>query len=172
MGRRPSHSISEGSATSRIPCTVCAIAFIAVSVAARAADPLGLYIGGSLGEADVRSKDVPLTFAGIDLGWKVFVGARPISFAGIELAYANYGHANTRDQSESVLAIAHYGYENIVQNLWSTNFAYGSRAAMEVRTICTTRRIRAHQCEWGRSSSLVGRYFVEVLESSRSGKAQ
>jgi hypothetical protein len=93
MGRRPSHSISEGSATSRILCTVCAIACIAVSAAARAADPLGLYIGGSIGEADVRSKDVPLTYAGTDLGWKVFVGARPISFAGIELAYTNYGHA-------------------------------------------------------------------------------
>jgi hypothetical protein len=176
QGRRTLHSISgRRSSVSRTLYVVCAVAFIAVSAAAHAADPLGLYIGGSLGEADVRSKDVPLTFAATDLGWKVFVGARPISFVGIELAYMNYGHAtaplpppifevaylgdrsrqqaailfgvgylplslpfldlygkvgiaklDTRDQSESVIAIAHYGYENIVQNQWSTNFAYGA----------------------------------------------
>jgi hypothetical protein len=62
-----------------------------MSATVRAADPLGLYIGGSLGEADVRSKYAPdplgpLTFAGTDVGWKMFFGARPISFAGIEVA--------------------------------------------------------------------------------------
>ena len=78
---------------SRTPFLVFAVAFIAVSSAARADDPLGLYIGGSLGEADVRSTLGPLTFAGTEAGWKTFAGARPISFAGIEAAYMDFGHA-------------------------------------------------------------------------------
>jgi hypothetical protein len=72
---------------------VYAIGLIAASAAARAADPLGLYIGSSVGAADVRSTLAPLTFSGTDVGWKVFVGARPISFAGIEVAYMDLGHA-------------------------------------------------------------------------------
>jgi Outer membrane protein beta-barrel domain len=73
----------------------CAVALIAVSAAAIAADPLGLYLGGSLGNADVRSTypDAPLASAGTDPGWKIFIGARPISFVGIELAYMDFGHA-------------------------------------------------------------------------------
>jgi hypothetical protein len=87
------------SSGSRTLYSVCAIAFIAMSAAARAADPLGLYFGGSLGEADVRSTYSPdplgpLTFSGKDVGWKIFVGARPISFAGIEVAYMDFGHAS------------------------------------------------------------------------------
>lgn len=74
---------------------VCAVAFTALwTTAARASDPLGFYAGGSFGDADVRSTHNPLllTFAGEDLGWKIFFGARPLSFAGIEVAYMDFGH--------------------------------------------------------------------------------
>jgi hypothetical protein len=77
----------------RTPFLVYAVGCIAVSAAARAADPLGLYIGSSVGEADVRSTYTPLTFSGTNVGWKVFFGARPISFAGFEVAYTDFGHA-------------------------------------------------------------------------------
>lgn len=79
----------------RILCVVSMFAFLGMSAAAHAADPLGLYVGGSFGSADVRSTNSPawLTFGGTDLGWDVFVGARPISFAGIEFAYMDFGHA-------------------------------------------------------------------------------
>lgn len=70
-----------------------AFALLAVSAVARAAGPPGLYVGASLGAADIRSTDVPLTFAGTDFGWEIFVGARPLSFAGVELTYMDFGHA-------------------------------------------------------------------------------
>jgi opacity protein-like surface antigen len=152
----------------------CAVAFIAVSAIARAADPLGLYIGGSLGAGDVRSTDAPLTFAGTDFGWKIFVGARPISCAGIEVAYMDIGHAtaptplpnfpvaylgdHSRQQAATLFGVGYLplpspfldlygkvgfarldtreqfelgldilpGHENIIQNQWSTDFAYGA----------------------------------------------
>jgi opacity protein-like surface antigen len=102
---------------------VNAVASIVLSATtARAADLLGLYVGGSLGKADVRSSYL-LTFAGTDAGWKAFVGARPISFAGIEVAYTDFGHAtaplptpsleegltsdNSRQQAATILGVGY-----------------------------------------------------------------
>lgn len=88
----------------RAPLVICAVAFCVASAAAIAADPLGFYIGGSVGEAHVRSTNhlngPPLIFDESDTGsrenhsgWKAFVGARPIPVMGIEVAYTNFGNA-------------------------------------------------------------------------------
>jgi hypothetical protein len=82
----------------RTPLAICAVAFCAVSAAAIAADPLGFYIGGSVGEADFRgTSDISgptLIFDERHPGWKAFVGARPIPFLGFEVAYTDFGNAH------------------------------------------------------------------------------
>ena len=64
-------------------------------------NPLGFYIGGSVGRSDLKSS-VPTEPAVLeetqhslderDTGWKVFVGLRPTRMFAAELAYADLGH--------------------------------------------------------------------------------
>jgi opacity protein-like surface antigen len=101
--------------------TFSATAYFALaSSAALAADPLGLYIGGSVGEAHVRSEnsgtfynvqtdDAPiadvLVFNRTQTGWKLFAGARPLSFLGVEAGYTDFGRASSPPPyGETVLA--------------------------------------------------------------------
>jgi hypothetical protein len=60
-------------------------------------DPLGLYVGGALGQSTVRVDESALGgSAGFDAhrdAWKLLVGLRPISLLGAELDYMDFGHA-------------------------------------------------------------------------------
>jgi hypothetical protein len=73
--------------------------FLAPQIAT-AQDPFGLYVGGAVGEATLRSGNVPYlqallgttpaAFSAHDAGWKAVIGVRPISFAGAELEYIDF----------------------------------------------------------------------------------
>jgi opacity protein-like surface antigen len=69
--------------------------------AARAADLLGLYAGGAVGQADVNSRQSfnteSLDFDVHHDAWKVMLGVRPISLVGAEIEYVDFGqpHMNT-----------------------------------------------------------------------------
>jgi opacity protein-like surface antigen len=75
-----------------LPMQVATIALGLLWLAAPAshADPLGLYIGAGIGEAQVK-----VDAAGFNehhAGWKALVGLRPISVFGAELEYIDFGH--------------------------------------------------------------------------------
>jgi len=81
---------------------ITAIALLSpLSGIATADDLLGAYVGGSVGQSDLRANDldfigsptpVPLSVSKSATGWKVFAGVRPISLVGAELAYIDFGH--------------------------------------------------------------------------------
>lgn len=75
-----------------------AAVFAAGSCTGRAADAdlLGLYIGGALGQSDVR---LHRTYAGTaypfsedHTGWKAIVGIRPVPIFGAEIEYMDFGN--------------------------------------------------------------------------------
>ena len=72
-------------------CALCQL-----STAAFAADPLGLYVGGAIGQGTVKFEQLPdgtsLGFDEHHLGWKLAFGARPISPLGVEFEYVDFGH--------------------------------------------------------------------------------
>jgi len=64
-------------------------------VAASDLDPLGFYIGGAAGRAEVRSSittQPSYEFDEHDAGWKVLVGVRPIRLFAAEIEYVDFGH--------------------------------------------------------------------------------
>src|ERR1700736_2703855 len=77
---------------------------IVASVPALAADVLGLYVGGAVGQAHVEADNLPNPdtafgspstigdFKEHHLAYKVMVGLRPISLVGAEVAYVDFGH--------------------------------------------------------------------------------
>jgi hypothetical protein len=83
---------------------VAAVLLIALpSRQARAADSLGAYVGGAIGQSrveatgqqiDARSRVIFAIgrFKENHSAFKVMVGIRPISLLGAELAYSEYGH--------------------------------------------------------------------------------
>jgi opacity protein-like surface antigen len=62
---------------------------------ARAADLLGLYIGGSVGQSQVEA-NVPTVgdFKENHSAFKAMAGIRPIPLIGAELSYIDFGHPN------------------------------------------------------------------------------
>ena len=81
-----------------------AIASCSTCGQASAGDPFGFYVGGSVGQSNVRADQVlflrpdgtPLTsavaIAENATSWKVFAGLRPVSWVGAEVAYTDFGH--------------------------------------------------------------------------------
>ena len=69
----------------------------------RAADLLGLYVGGSVGRADVKTTLEPLPqlyqFDVSDTAWKALVGLQPIPLIAVELAYVDFGHPSSTNVS-------------------------------------------------------------------------
>jgi OmpA-like transmembrane domain len=68
---------------------------------ALADDLLGAYVGGAVGQSDLRASDldfvgsptsVPLSVSKSATGWKLFAGVRPVSLVGAEMAYTDFGH--------------------------------------------------------------------------------
>jgi hypothetical protein len=64
------------------------ICFISSGVAL-ADTPLGLYVAGSVGQADVRTSLAD--FSARHFGWDVSLGIRPLPLLGAELEYVNFG---------------------------------------------------------------------------------
>lgn len=69
------------------------LCLLAVAAPAAHADPLGLYIGAGVGEADVKLDQV--NFSENHSGYKLLVGLRPIPVVGGELEYVDFGHPST-----------------------------------------------------------------------------
>ena len=65
-------------------------ALLLLAGAATAADN-GIYIGGSIGQANVEVEDDIADFDGDDTGFKVIAGIRPLDFLGFELNYVDLG---------------------------------------------------------------------------------
>jgi opacity protein-like surface antigen len=61
-----------------------------------AADPINFYLGGSVGESEIKLGQTeagnPVDFDEHQLGWKVIAGVRPISIVGAEVEYFDVGH--------------------------------------------------------------------------------
>jgi opacity protein-like surface antigen len=54
------------------------------------ADPLGLYLGAGVGQANTKIDQA--SFDEHHAGWKALVGLRPIPLIGAELEYLDFGH--------------------------------------------------------------------------------
>jgi opacity protein-like surface antigen len=70
--------------------TMC---LVALAVSTAHADPIGLYVGAGVGEADVKLDQV--AFSENHSGYKILVGLRPIPVVGGELEYVDFGHPST-----------------------------------------------------------------------------
>lgn len=71
---------------------ILATALLLASTASMAADN-GIYIGASLGKADVDLDEdsIGLDLDGDDTGFKIIAGIRPLDWFGIEASYVNFG---------------------------------------------------------------------------------
>lgn len=69
-----------------------ATALLTCSSAAMAADN-GLYVGGSLGQANAEIDEGAIQVDGDDTGFKVIAGIRPLDWLAIEANYVNFGEA-------------------------------------------------------------------------------
>lgn len=96
---------------------------LTTSVSAFADDLLGLYVGGSVGQAHVRSTEdispvvdnnYSIRFDQEHSGRKAFAGLRPISFAGIEVGYTDFGWVS-----------APFSFANISLPLPPSNIPFG-----------------------------------------------
>lgn len=86
--------------------TAIAVGLALSTQAARAdGDPLGFYLGGSIGEANVRLNqsvsDTATSFDEHHSGWKAMIGFRPISIVGAELEYIDFGKPTTTTTTEA-----------------------------------------------------------------------
>jgi hypothetical protein len=69
------------------------LCLLAAAGPAALADPIGLYIGAGVGEADVPVNQI--NFSENHTGYKLLVGLRPIPVVGAELEYVDFGHPGT-----------------------------------------------------------------------------
>jgi hypothetical protein len=104
----------------------------ALSNTAHAAEPLGLYVGASVGNADVRSEDHNLGtihgFSASALGWQVMAGIRPLPVLGAEISYMDLGNphvgpvnapgfiyasSNTRQNAASLFGVGYLSGDRV-----------------------------------------------------------
>ncbi len=75
---------------------ILAAALLVASGSALAADN-GIYIGGSVGKANLEIDNLAgideADFEGDDTGYKFIVGIRPLDWFGVEASYVNFGEA-------------------------------------------------------------------------------
>ncbi len=76
-------------------------ALLALSATATAADN-GFYLGGSIGQANVKIDSGLTRIDGDDTAYKFIAGFRPLDWLAVETSYVNFGKAEERTQrSES-----------------------------------------------------------------------
>ncbi len=81
----------------RASLTGLAAAVLTLIVGAAHADPLGLYLGAGVGQANVRVDELPGVASSLrenHSAWNVVVGLRPISLLGAEVGYADLGRVS------------------------------------------------------------------------------
>lgn len=99
----------------RMPSALISIWLSLVSLSAGAADLLGLYVGGAIGESNVRFRQdgafsslLPiienrsLDFQESHSAWKLFAGIRPASWVGAEFDYMDFGRPSIVNQPSSI----------------------------------------------------------------------
>lgn len=86
---------------------VSSVALIVCSASAMAFDK-GLYIGGSVGQADVSitSTSNNIDFKNSDTAYKVLVGVRPLKWFGVEASYVDLGKPKQSNVSASTSGIS------------------------------------------------------------------
>ena len=81
--------------TAGVALLVGACAVSQASIPASAADLLGLYVGGAIGQGKTKFEQLPdgtsLGFDEHHLGWNLALGVRPISPIGAEFQYIDFG---------------------------------------------------------------------------------
>lgn len=84
---------------------------LAAAGAARAADPLGFYLGAAYGQAHVRAQPSVLfpgssgplsTFDATHSAYQAMLGIRPLSFLGAEITYMDFGQPSRNGLSVPV----------------------------------------------------------------------
>jgi hypothetical protein len=83
-------------------------ALLALSATADAADN-GFYLGGSIGQANVKIDSDLTRIDGDDTAYKFIAGFRPLDWLAVETSYVNFGNAeerNVRSESDGISAFA------------------------------------------------------------------
>ena len=73
-----------------------AVALFALPVLPAVAADNGFYLGGSIGQANLKVDDLSngistADFDGDDMAWKLIAGFRPLDWLGLEASYVNFG---------------------------------------------------------------------------------
>ncbi|WP_116807818.1 outer membrane beta-barrel protein [Steroidobacter cummioxidans] len=87
---------------------ILATALLLASTASMAADN-GIYLGASLGSANVDINQGPLQVDGDDTGFKIIAGIRPLDWFGIEANYVNFGEPKQGRVSAEANGISGFG---------------------------------------------------------------
>jgi hypothetical protein len=87
---------------------ILATALVLASTASMAADN-GIYLGASLGNANVDVKQGPVRIDGDDTGFKIIAGIRPLDWFGIEANYVNFGKPKEGQVSAEADGISGFG---------------------------------------------------------------
>lgn len=79
----------------RAVLTVSLLAIGATQASSALAADNGIYIGGSVGQANIKDREdvTGLELDGDDTGFKAIVGFRPLDFLGFELNYVDLGQS-------------------------------------------------------------------------------
>lgn len=98
------HKILLGALTAFVLCVAGAV------TPALALDPLGIYVGGAVGQSHVRTNEtksaVALEIKEQHTAWKLLAGVRPISVLGAEFEYIDFGRAQVGNSTNGVGAVA------------------------------------------------------------------
>ena len=99
-------------ALSAIAC-VLALAALPLRPAHADEDPIGLYLGGGVGESHIQAtlpgSDFDGTFGQDHFAFKAILGVRPISLLGAELQYIDLGQSDDNEAAFSAVGIRMHG---------------------------------------------------------------